>query len=147
MPELFGYTMPIQENGATTNLLRSPLNQTRCSFTKKIRQHTKSVDEMITLFLVQYKMSYKQCEECRTFSVIINKTSFITRSFTEKFDASVAHTSVWRAGRRRTGSLVSFRTKLLSHGDGKAMSRLYNSRTQSNPNTLCTNTKASSQVH
>lgn len=50
---------------------------------------------------------------------------------TIKFGGNEANASVQRAGRRRTSPLVSFRTKLLSHGDGKAMSRLYNSRTHS----------------
>lgn len=47
----------------------------------------------------------------------------------EEVSRNVRHAPVERAGRRTTSSLVSFHTKLLSHGDGKAMSRLYNART------------------
>lgn len=62
------------------------------------------------------------------------KQVFCTRRDTKKFNAEVSHTSIARAGRRRTNWLLAgampFHTKLLSHGDGKAMSRLYNSRIQ-----------------
>lgn len=58
-------------------------------------------------------------------------TSFSIRRFSKKLDTIGAHACVEHAGRRRTNSLDSFCSKLLSHGDGKAMSRLYNSRTQS----------------
>lgn len=60
---------------------------------------------------------------------LFHKTSFCTRDVTKKLDTRAPHTTLRRAGRRRTGSLVPFRSKLLSHGDGKAMSRLYNAHT------------------